>query len=264
MQISSAVRPFEVLLAFSMLIQTLEYLALRKAWSVQGLWSWPLQRSDIPPGTVQQIFDVVFTDRNLLGLLLLRLPLLLWLAWQGSNLGLAIFLFGSHILMLIRWRGAFNGGSDFMTLVALTGMLLACLVQLGADSQLAWRAGLWYVCLQSITSYFMSGWVKLMQPEWRSGQAMTIFLNAAIYGPLPLTSVLRHPWVSRLGAWAFISWECAAPLALVRPLVALVFCAIALVFHFLVFWFFGLNRFFWAWMVTFPAILACSAQQVFW
>jgi uncharacterized membrane protein YphA (DoxX/SURF4 family) len=118
--------------------------------------------------------------------------------------------------------------------------------------------------LQSITSYFMSGWVKLMQPEWRGGQAMTIFLNAAIYGPLPPASVLRKPWVARLGAWAFIGWECAAPLALLHPLAALIFCAIALLFHFLVFWFFGLNRFFWAWIVTFPAILACSAQRVFW
>jgi hypothetical protein len=75
---------------------------------------------------------------------------------------------------------------------------------------------------------------------------------------------LRKPWLARLGAWAFIGWECAAPLALLDPMVAFVFCAIALLFHFLVFWFFGLNRFFWAWIVTFPAILACSAQRVFW
>jgi len=27
-----------------------------------------------------------------------------------------------------------------------------------------------------------------------------------------------------------------------------------------VFWFFGLNRFFWAWLATFPAILGCASQ----
>ncbi|UUZ62889.1 hypothetical protein LP417_24100 [Polaromonas sp. P1-6] len=37
------------------------------------------------------------------------------------------------------------------------------------------------------------------------------------------------------------------------------FCAVAAVFHFLVFWFFGLNRFFWAWISTFPAVLYCAA-----
>jgi hypothetical protein len=58
-------------------------------------------------------------------------------------------------------------------------------------------------------------------------------------------------------------WECCSPLALWHPLAAWAFCAVALVFHFLVFWFFGLNRFFWAWLVSFPAILACSAQGIF-
>jgi hypothetical protein len=35
----------------------------------------------------------------------------------------------------------------------------------------------------------------------------------------------------------------------------MVYCAIALVFHLLVFVFFGLNRFVWAWVVSFPALL---------
>jgi hypothetical protein len=36
---------------------------------------------------------------------------------------------------------------------------------------------------------------------------------------------------------------------------ALFFCASGALFHFLVFWYFGLNRFFWAWLATFPAVL---------
>jgi hypothetical protein len=28
----------------------------------------------------------------------------------------------------------------------------------------------------------------------------------------------------------------------------------------LVFWFFGLNRFFWAWVASFPAIVWCAGQ----
>ena len=43
---------------------------------------------------------------------------------------------------------------------------------------------------------------------------------------------------------------------------AVVFCAVASVFHFLVFRFFGLNRFFWAWMTTYPAILWCAGQPL--
>jgi hypothetical protein len=35
---------------------------------------------------------------------------------------------------------------------------------------------------------------------------------------------------------------------------------VAAVFHLLVFRFFGLNRFVWAWCASFPAIIYCSGQ----
>ena len=62
--------------------------------------------------------------------------------------------------MLIRWRGAFNGGSDFMTLVGLTGLLIAHLVGAAGQPEWGWKAGLGYVTLQTVSSYFVSGWVK--------------------------------------------------------------------------------------------------------
>jgi hypothetical protein len=51
-----------------------------------------------------------------------------------------------------------------------------------------------------------------------------------------------------------------APLALLDARLAALFCLIAAFFHYLVFWFFGLNRFFWAWLSTFPAIIWCAGQ----
>jgi len=30
------------------------------------------------------------------------------------------------------------------------------------------------------------------------------------------------------------------------------------VFHYLVYWYLGLNRFFWAWLATYPAVLYCA------
>ena len=63
-----------------------------------------------------------------------------------------------------------------------------------------------------------------------------------------------------LGSWGFIVWEILFPFSLLDPRLAAVFCGVAALFHFLVFWFFGLNRFFWAWLCSFPAIIWCSAQ----
>ena len=255
-----AVRALEVLFGLSLTIQTLEFLRMGAATSDTGLWSWSLQRADIAHASLRRLLDVLFApDMHRLNLCL-RLVAAVWLAVYGSSLVLVLGLFVSNVLVLIRWRGAFNGGSDFLTLVVLTGLLIAQAVGVFGDVVLGWQAGLWYITIQAITSYFMSGWVKIMRREWRSGAAMTIFLNAAIYGPLGPRHVLRNRGLALLGSWAFIVWECCAPLALISLELATLFCAVAAVFHFLVFWFFGLNRFFWAWLASFPAILWCATQ----
>lgn len=255
-----AIRGTELLFALSLAIQTLEYLRMGKYTADEAFWSWPIQRADIPNASVRAWLDVLFQPRCHQWHLLLRLLGSAVLALQGASLPLVVFLFVGNLLILIRWRGAFNGGSDFMTLVVLTGLLISQVVGAFGNVQLGWQAGFWYIAIQAITSYFMSGAVKLLRPEWRNGSAMTIFLNGAIYGPLSATHSLRHPWLAMVGSWGFIVWEILFPLSLLEPRLAAVFCAVAALFHFLVFWFFGLNRFFWAWVCAFPAIIWCSAQ----
>lgn len=249
------VRGFEVLLGWSLLLQTLEQ------WRVQRLdrvSDWSVQRLEMPaqPPGLRALADALFTRPGpYLAMLGLRGALALALMAGLLPAAGAVALFVIALLLLLRWRGAFNGGSDFMTLVGLTGLLIAHLWGAWAGMEAGWRAGLWYVALQSITSYFVSGWVKLLRPEWRRGEALPLFLDTGVYGPLAPDSVFRHPLVARLVSWSFTVWEGCAPLALLDLRIAALFCAVAALFHFLVFWFFGLNRFFWAWVATFPAVM---------
>lgn len=260
--LQQALRLTECLFALSLAIQTIEFLRLRAATSEEGLWSWALQRRDIPSVFWCSVLDVLFRPRVHQWHLWLRMVAAIVLCVQGGSAGLMVFLFLGNVLILVRWRGAFNGGSDFLTLAVLTGLLIAHAVAAWGEPELGVKAGLWYIGIQSVTSYFMSGAVKILQPEWRSGRAMTIFLNAAIYGPLPAHHPLRRPRFAQVGSWVFILWECLFPLALVKASWALAMCAVAALFHFLVFWFFGLNRFFWAWVASFPAIVWCAGQRL--
>ena len=255
-----AIRATELVFAWSLTIQTLEYLRMGQYTANDAFWSWQLQRADIPNAPVRALLDVLFKPHMHQLHLVLRLCAAVALALQGASLPLIGFLFVGNLLILIRWRGAFNGGSDFMTLVVLTGLLISQVVGALGNVELGWQAGFWYIAIQAITSYFMSGAVKLLRREWRNGSAMTIFLNGAIYGPLSAKHLLRNTWLALFGSWGFIVWEILFPLSLLDPRLAAVFCAVAALFHFLVFWFFGLNRFFWAWMCAFPAIIWCSAQ----
>jgi hypothetical protein len=251
-----AIRAFEFLLGWSLLLQTAEYLRLR---SLDRVGNWQVQRAEVPPGQIRRALDWVFQPMPYASMLWLRGALSITLMLGHAGPGIAAMLFAMALLLLLRWRGAFNGGSDFMTLVGLTGLLLAHGLAMFNDRVTAWHVALWYVALQSLSSYFVSGWVKLMRPEWRSGRAMTVFLDHGVYGPLPEKSILRSPMLAMLCSWSFTLWEGLFPLALLDVRLAALFCAIATVFHFLVFWFFGLNRFFWAWLSTFPAILYCAS-----
>ncbi len=141
-----ALRCFECLLATSLLIQTLEFLRIRSAQKTDGLWSWDIQRGDIAhaSATVRQAFDWLFSEPIHKAHLLLRLAAAASL-YFGSSIVSATLLFLSTIAILIRWRGAFNGGSDFMTIIALTGLMVAHWGQLVVSPVLALQAGLGYV-----------------------------------------------------------------------------------------------------------------------
>ena len=256
LELPQAIRAFEMLLGWSLLLQTWEYLRLP---ALDRVGSWAVQRTEVPSDGLRNSLDLLFMPKPYAAMLGLRGVLALSLMLGHAGLFSAMALFAMALLLLLRWRGAFNGGSDFMTLVGLTGLLLAHVLPAFTQPATAWHGALWYVTVHSLSSYFVSGWVKWLRPEWRSGRALTVFLDNGVYGPLPEKSMFRWPRLAMLCSWSFMLWEGLFPLALLDFRLALVFCAIAAVFHFLVFWFFGLNRFFWAWLSTFPAILYCAS-----
>ncbi len=258
MELHTAIRVFLALLGWSLLLQTLEFLRLLQ---MDRVGSWTIQREEVPPrpAWVRRCLDHTVQGRGYVGLLCLRGGLALSLLAGWVTPVSAGLLFASSVLLLFRWRGAFNGGSDFMTLVGVSGLLIAQLVGVGTHNlELGWRAGLWYVTVYVVSSYFVSGWVKLLRPEWRNGGAMTIFLDGGVYGPLPAQSVYRQPTLAALVSWTFTVWEGCFVLALFDVRIAWFMCGVAPVFHFLVYWHFGLNRFFWAWLATYPAVLYCA------
>ena len=259
MSLDLAITAFTHLLALSLVIQTLEGISLSRRNDVKAVWVWSVQKGDLRDTSriIQTLFAFLFDDRNHFVHLVIRLCVALSLLIQ-PYIGAAIFLFISTVILSIRWRGAFNGGSDFMTFVTVTGLLIGTNASLFNDRDMAWNAAFWYITIHSISSYFMSGAVKLLNQHWRHGSALIHFLDGGLYGPLTKRSFFRKPMIAKLASWGFILWEISFPLVLFDADFAKVYCVIAFIFHLLVFRFFGLNRFVWAWVATFPAILYCA------
>jgi len=248
------------LTAISLLIQAVEALRLQAGSELLAPWPWSIQRDDLrdSSGTVRALFDWLYQPGIHRGHLIAHMLAALSLPWTGAAIPIAAGLLISQVVISIRWRGAFNGGSDFMTLSVLAGITVAAVGSPWLGESLAWQAGLWLISIQALSSYFLSGTVKLRYAGWRNGSALPALLDGGLYGPLPAKSLLRQPAVALACSWAFILWEAAFPLSMIDPRLTTLWCAIGVAFHLLVWWFFGLNRFFWAWIATFPALIGCA------
>lgn len=192
------------MLAFALTLQSLELLLIwpraQKIWRLHGC------------------FLALFWLRLIASLTLFfrAPPVLVWL------------LLLITILTAVRFGGTLNGGSDYMTVVALSSLLVP------------W--GQTYLAVQLTLSYFVAGLVKLRQPDWRNGKALT-----------------RLTGLSALLAWPVLLWECTFPLAWLNHTLCLAYLGIGVVFHLANAKLLGLNRFFWIWLAAYPSLLGIQS-----
>lgn len=248
----------ERLLGFALLLQTVELLQLRRHFADDGLWSWPVLAAEQRelPVPLRWLAAWLLPYRAFVSLLGLRL--LLGLLLTAGVVWAAPGLLVTQLAIGARFRGTFNGGSDYMSVVVLLALSgVAC----AGGSPRAVQACLAYVCVQLVFSYFIAGTVKLPRREWRSGEALARLLASNRYGTPPwLQRLARRPALARAAARALLLFECAFPLALAEPRLAGAFAAAGALFHAGNVLAFGLNRFFFAWLAAYPALFYFNAQ----
>ncbi|MBU6284862.1 MAG: hypothetical protein KGO85_02860 [Proteobacteria bacterium] len=289
-----ALNAVKLLLALSLLLQCMEDRKIINSLGVLPFGSWALLGHDLKAGWPQcfKALAWLFEARRLSYLvaarafvalfMLLSAALAIYVRHQSNSDEIALLtsspwaivlssatlisagivvLWMSQVFWMIRWRGTLNGGSDAMSLSLLNALMLGEICRFGlplADIKLqniAAQLSLWFIVIQSLSSYVVSGAIKLRDPNWRNGLALTHFLDASVHGPLKSTSLFRTKGIARLASWGFTLWECAMPLLLLHPYLAVMACLAAFGFHSMVLWYFGLNRFLWAWSSCFPALI---------
>ncbi len=247
-----ALRVTALLIGLAIALQSIEFLQLRKDYD-----PWKILRRDylfLPPFLLR-LFDFCLCDRHFFYFNVARLiAALLLMVFPGFLLSL--FLLLATVLICLRYRGSFNGGSDFMTLIVLMAMTIGTafpahpLVTFGA---------LWYIAIQSSSSYFVGGFIKLKRANWRNGSALFGFLGSSIYQETALIRWMRkRKGLTFLAAWTAMLFEVCFPILVFAPQFTLVALVTGLIFHQLNAYLFGLNRFFFAWAATYPALFYCS------
>ncbi len=201
---------------------------------------------------LQQSFEHIHTQRSARILFVARsvFCLLLIINFQTAWVCLALVISGLWVLH--HFQGPYNGGSDRMGL-----LILSCLCLVSFIPHLQWREYIFgYLALQMVLSYFISGWVKIANPEWRSGRALQDVFRFSAY---PVSESVRkladRPQLLCLASWAVMLFELLFPMALFAQESLIIALVLAAVFHLANAWLFGLNRFFWIWLASYPSIL---------
>ena len=237
------------LAAIATSVSALELLVVHRAFCERGVFRWSILRGDYvrAPRFVRTLADLAFSTRGTWFLVLLQLASGLALPWIDQVVvpWLAV---ASTLLIAIRFRGTYNGGSDAMLLVVLIGLAVAAS---GAP-----LVGLAYVAVQLVLSYFISGIAKLRDRTWREGRALPVMVGLPQYGvPEAAVRLAAVPVIAKGAGLGMLAFECVFPIALVDERVCIALLGMAAIFHLVNAVVFGLNRFLWAWIAAFPALI---------
>jgi hypothetical protein len=191
-----------------------------------------------------------FRDEQMLSLarMVLCMLIILGLGSPWPLTGLALL----SLVMLQRFQGPYNGGADRMGILALWCLTLSRWLPTEAAREMAFG----YLGVQLVLSYFIAGWVKISNPDWRKGKALRqVFAFSAYPASEGLRDWAQRPKLLFVMSWAVMLFELAFPLTLAsRPTLAFGL-AFAAMFHLMNACLFGLNRFFWTWLAVYPAML---------
>ncbi len=180
----------------------------------------------------------------------LLLAVLLIIGIQTTWVAVLLLLLGLEILH--RFQGPYNGGADRMSLLILCCL---CLVYFAPTTH--WQeVAFGYLALQLVLSYFISGWVKVVNPDWRNGRALRdVFLFSAYPASESLRLWSKYPRLLFFMSWCVMLFELLFPISLFSSISLSIALIITFSFHFANACLFGLNRFFWIWIAAYPSIL---------
>lgn len=191
-----------------------------------------------------------YNDERIIFIPRLIISILLILGFESIWMASLLLILG--LIILDRFQGPYNGGADRMGL-----LILVCLVLANILPTIYWKEiAFGYLAIQLMLSYFISGWVKIINPQWRSGQALS---DVFLFSAYPVSEALRS-WAKKrkfllIMSWSVIVFELAFPLSMISPLTLKIALIIAVVFHLSNACLFGLNRFFWIWLAAYPSII---------
>lgn len=255
----------ERLTAVGSTIGALEQLVQRRKYDDNGLLSWPVNRSRMPGShrAYYKYLDKVLSYPQFVNVMRIRFVSGLGVLAGGSRRARAVSLAGmtgTGAAINVRSNYGLDGSDHF----AFINYAAATLEKLFPNDRQAREYALAFIAFQSCLSYFTSGSVKLTSPVWRNGEALTGIFRTQTYGDKFFYDLLKdRAGMTKLLAWAVMVAEAAFPLVVLMPKpIARLFFLSGMAFHVGNAKFMGLNRFFWSFVATYPAVSYFTRDEI--
>lgn len=247
------------LISFALILQALEIFRMLKFPEVLAIWSETSLGDELESSFPFGVGRFLKSDLAFGRLAAAQIGLASF-AFLFPSVMAFVFLLITHLLVCARFRGSVNGGSDAMTVVVLTGLIVSFATSRDSAAQL----GLIYISIHLLFSYLKSGVSKLRRREWRDGEALPAFLAQSLFADSRAFAawLKTHPRMSLGLCWLTILFELSAVLAVFAPVSVGLILSVVVVFHFTIYLAFGLNRFFWVWLSAWPAVFFLSQRLV--
>ena len=201
---------------------------------------------------LQQSAEHIFGSRAARMLFGVRAALSIALLFGFYGAWVLLALCVHSIFVLHRFQGPYNGGSDRMGLLVLYCLSLSRWMPTAALQEVAFG----YLAVQVILSYFISGQVKIISPEWRSGRALGDVFSFSVYPvALSLRALALRPRLLWIASWSVMLFELLFPLSFLNAGLLILALILAAGFHIANACLFGLNRFVWFWVASYPSLL---------
>ncbi len=246
---------FKTFLALNIIWQSLEHIVSVNTSPIYQSWSWKNVQLDFTafPNLILFFIKPLFNDRFFIILQYCRLFGAVGCLFTPLNIYLPMILLIFNILTSFRFRGTYNGGSDFMTIVCLSA-LCGISYNHGQYEKLA----MIYLGIHTLISYLKAGYVKVIQSEWRQGKALQLFLPLSRVSPSSINKYILklNPTIHYTLCWFIIIWELSTFIVLFFDMTFVIsYFTTALLFHLMIFKIYGLNRFFWSWLPAWAGII---------
>jgi hypothetical protein len=250
--------------SIAVIIDALEIIVERRQYSSSGIYNFEVLRTSkrwMLNRWMAPIFNMLFKYPNYIFLVSIQLAVAtLVISHLFTNLSLFFVILILLVHLLSHFRNYYGiDGSDQLQIIIFASLVV---FYAASSDPIIQKFSVFFLCFQSLLSYFMSGLAKLVSPVWREGAAIVGIINTESFGNKRLAQILiNSPMLSKLICWWVIIFECVFPILIFTGIqTAYFFIMFGIIFHLSTAIFMRFNSFFWSFIGTYPALLFFAVE----